>query len=689
MTMKSPLTRRDVLKVLGGSVAGILLTPVPWKLLDDTAIWTQTGPWVSKLPRGPHSVLPGVCTLCPAGCPVALDCVGGVPFRTRAAGESPLCTFGWAFHQAPYHPLRLRSPLHIAGGRSATPVTAPEILARVRELMNDPSVKIAVLDQRPGRTASLFHRRLLKAIPGGLYVVSPDNESFLFGGLSQLTEEPGAPVGLDVSRTRLVISLGVPLLENQGATGMIGRELRKAGARVVQVEAGSPRTGILADECLQIIPGSAPMLAAGLAAIILNDFSDPGRLAKFRHVMGERYTMNIRRLKPDDVARVTGIPVQNLLALAGIMASSGPGTAVLTGPMSGLRTQDDEIVAGSLNILLDSTGPRGCVRYAAPVPSQFQQRSLAPVTDLRSVPDGSLNILIVDASYPGAILGGAALRRKLIPGRSIMLVFSPTLTGFARAADYVVPTPEPLEVITESAEFAGWISPHFELMRSVLPCPEGVVDPVAFMGELFGSPETSEGLLRRRIAAIHASGRGSVGGHDGSEVRVSDLASPDDLQAILLEGGVWHERTASGRSIRTFQPLRREITVDRPEPPEGLVLIVGGTRSLADLPPIMTKLVQESGLVDSDATVRMAPAIASSLGVGDGDRVVLSFGGGEWTARVVRDSRLRPGVLQLSASPAPVALGVDALEFGPDLSEVFESDGRFGSVHHHVVVRRG
>ena len=36
-----PVTRRDVLWGLGGGLAGAALTPVPWKLLDDTAIWTQ------------------------------------------------------------------------------------------------------------------------------------------------------------------------------------------------------------------------------------------------------------------------------------------------------------------------------------------------------------------------------------------------------------------------------------------------------------------------------------------------------------------------------------------------------------------------------------------------------------------------------------------------------------------------
>lgn len=690
--MKSSATRRDVLKLLGGSLAGLFLTPVPWKLLDDTAIWTQTGPWVSKLPRGPESALPGMCTLCPAGCPVTLDCVDGIPFRTRSAEGSGLCAFGFAFHQAPYHPLRLRTPLHIVGTgseRSVKPVESSEIAARVQELMKVPGTRIAVLDQRPGRTASLFYRHLMRAAPGGLYVVPPNDESMMFGGLSCLMEEIDGALGLDVQRTRLVISFGAPLLENQGATGIVGRNLRKAGVTVVQVEAGISRTGILADTCLQVLPGSEAVLAAGLAGIILNEFSGHDLLERYARTMGSKFTASVRRLRPDDVARVTGIPADDIITLARTMIQEGP-SAVLSGP-SGTRSQDDDIVLGSLNLLLDSTGPRGCLRSgrAVPVPSYYHGRFLAPVTDLRSIPDGSLNILVVEASHAGAIVSGRAIRRTLNPDRSIMLVFSPTLTGVARIGDYVLPTAGPLEVLAESTGFTGVFSPRFGLTRTMIPCPECAVDPVTFLGGMFGSSETSDTLIKARIAAIHASRRGSLVGRDGTEVQVRDLASPDDLQAILLEGGVWQDRTVVGRSVRRFKPVPREITLRSSEPLDGLVLVVvGGIRSFAELPPVMTKLVQESGLWDSDATVRMAPGTASLVGVEDGDRVTLSIGAGEWTARVIRDARLRPGVLQLSASPAPVAMDVDALESGPELSEVFGSDAQSGTIHHPVVVRR-
>ena len=57
-----PVTRRDVLWGLGGGLAGAALTPVPWKLLDDTAIWTQRRHALPVPPRGPVTFRASACT---------------------------------------------------------------------------------------------------------------------------------------------------------------------------------------------------------------------------------------------------------------------------------------------------------------------------------------------------------------------------------------------------------------------------------------------------------------------------------------------------------------------------------------------------------------------------------------------------------------------------------------------------
>src|SRR5579862_8722508 len=70
------LTRRDFFTLGLGAAAAIPLTPMPWKLLDDTAKWSQNWSWIPRPPRGERSIRYGTCTLCPAGCGMQVRCVG-------------------------------------------------------------------------------------------------------------------------------------------------------------------------------------------------------------------------------------------------------------------------------------------------------------------------------------------------------------------------------------------------------------------------------------------------------------------------------------------------------------------------------------------------------------------------------------------------------------------------------------
>lgn len=51
-------TRRDVIMLGAGVTVGLPFTPVPWKMLDDSAIWTQNWPWIPTPARrrGLHEV---------------------------------------------------------------------------------------------------------------------------------------------------------------------------------------------------------------------------------------------------------------------------------------------------------------------------------------------------------------------------------------------------------------------------------------------------------------------------------------------------------------------------------------------------------------------------------------------------------------------------------------------------------
>ena len=87
------LTRRQALQCLGGGALGAMLSPLPWKLLDDLAIWTQNGAHVPRIPAGNPSTRFSHCTLCPAGCGLQVRCVDGRPVAVTGV---PAILVPWA-----------------------------------------------------------------------------------------------------------------------------------------------------------------------------------------------------------------------------------------------------------------------------------------------------------------------------------------------------------------------------------------------------------------------------------------------------------------------------------------------------------------------------------------------------------------------------------------------------------------
>lgn len=227
-------TRRDLLKFAGGAATGALFTPAPWRLVTDTALWSETWPGVPRPARGEIRARFTNCSLCTAGCAVRARCVGDQPVALMGVAEHPftrgaLCPFGIAGHHLPYQPGRIKQgPEQQARDAIASAIakcTAGE--------------RIAVLDLRPGRTASWTYRRALAQWKGGTYLAAPRP---LGGGLA-----------VNLAAAKTVLSVGVPLLDGWGTPGNV--MAARNGFRLVQVEAVESRTAALADLWVPVEPG--------------------------------------------------------------------------------------------------------------------------------------------------------------------------------------------------------------------------------------------------------------------------------------------------------------------------------------------------------------------------------------------------------------------------------------------------
>jgi hypothetical protein len=286
-------TRRNAVKFFAGAAAGTVFTPAPWKLIRDSALWSENWPGIPRPATGEITFKQTHCNLCPAGCAVRARSVGGQPV-SLAGVEGGLCPLGVTGHHLPYHPSRLRSG------------PAGEARARVEEVMAR-GARPAVLDLRPGRAASELYRNFA-AERRGFYLAPPR-----------------PPAAVNLAAAKVVISLGAPLLEGWLAPARVFA-LRDR-FRLVQIEPMLSRTAALADEWL---PGETDVraLAAKLKpdgqVLVIDPEMSPETVALTRELGG--WGKTLIPLPDEPAGQIATVPDGAIGVL--FIDESGPGAYV-------------------------------------------------------------------------------------------------------------------------------------------------------------------------------------------------------------------------------------------------------------------------------------------------------------------------------------------------------------------------
>jgi len=592
-------TRRSFLLFASGSAAGALFTPAPWRLITDTALWSENWPGIPKPARGEISARYTHCSLCPAGCAVRARTVGDQPVALAGVPGHPLsrgalCPFGVAGHQLPYHPARLRhGPIDEAAAAFASGIAKC-----------GPGERVAVLDLRPGRTASWTCRRAVSALPNGVYVAP-----------SQVN------LAVNLASAKTVLSFGAPLLDGWGTPGNVIRE--RGHFRLIQAEPLESRTAVMSDIWLRIRPGSEDALALAIA-----------------HVLGDP---KAAEFTPAKAAAASGLPEEQIVAVAQELAQNGP-SLVLDRRESGASLR--------LNALIGALGRTIVSRREAPVPESW--KSAAPVTDLASVPDGSVRVLLIDESAPGEYLPWSAVEKKLVRDNPVVVAFSWSPMGYARHAQYVLPTavfPEALDDVPPAVD-----SPvaAFRLTAPLVAPPDGMVEPAEFIAALWGRrfrlPGSQAGwkadaALRERAEAIHKSGRGTLFTYaNAKSVAIKDV-KPDDFWKALNQGACWIDDEWS-RAPRPMLPtaVASPVSTD--------LTFTETLGSAALVSPLLSKVYQESNLRQTPNSVALHPDTARASGVTDSSRAMLVTPLGRCVVRVTVDPSIPPGLIQVAATPA-------------------------------------
>jgi anaerobic selenocysteine-containing dehydrogenase len=615
--------RRDFLIFTGGAGAGLALSPLPWRLIGDSALWSQNWSWIPKTPRGEISYKPTACELCPAGCAVRARLVGAQPVSLWAAQQGdatePLCPAGLCGQHLAFHPSRLRATI-----RGARHCSADEARAAASNAIASAQGALAVLDLRPGRTASVLYRKHLAKLGGKYLTIMPALGSTL-QTVANSVEGPAIPA-FDLDNAGILLSIGTPVAEAWGAPGRMLNPGRKF--RLWHAEALESATALAAERWFRIRPNSETAFAAGLVAAIDND----------------RATLR-------QASELTGIGESELTAAARELQQQQSVVVADIHPVLGPPGRETLRAVACLNARLQAIGRKGGIvgRRETPLPADWG--ALAPEMAFSALPDASLHFLFIDDAVPGVPLPWKMIASKLAPG-ALVVTASWSANGLARKSTYALPAVSYLEGMHDVPVSADSASARFALSLPLVEPAAGAIEPVDWFGSLAGDDTKLADRLKQRAGAIHSARRGELRSATGEPTDAATLKTPDDFWKALTDGSRWHDDPA---------PLPLKMTAP-PQPPFRLdapssqVSLVPAAWMGADVSPLMTKLWVESDLKPRMTQVFLHPDTARQLSLEQGGRARVASSCGECLVEVSLDDALQPGVLRMAAGQAWFAL---------------------------------
>ena len=392
------VTRRNFIKFAVGGVAGLHITPLPYKLMDDVAIWTQNWPWVPVPPEGEFTHVKSVCNLCPGGCGIKVRKVDERAVKIEGRTDYPvnpggLCPSGMGGLQLLYDKeLRFTGPMKRVGPKGSgkfVQITWDEALNQVSERIKDlrkkgrPEAVATVDGNTRGSTLSIMAARLTKAIGSPNYERMPSLEdTYRMGNILMQGNE--GPMAYDLENSDYILSFGSGLLEGWGAPGrvmnawsLLRDKAAEGKAKLVQVESRSSNTASKADQWVAAKPGTDAALALGIAHGLIKNGAYNTRFVethtfgfnKFKEMILEQYS-------PDKVAGITGVNADTIKALAKDLAGAkaplvvyGKGKGTMNGSLY------EFMAVQSLNALLGSINRPGGTIISEPLP-------LSPLPDV-------------------------------------------------------------------------------------------------------------------------------------------------------------------------------------------------------------------------------------------------------------------------------------------------------------------
>jgi hypothetical protein len=554
------VSRRDLLVWGAGAAAGLMVTPVPWKLLDDTSIWSQNWPWIPQPARGPLEIRQTSCTLCPKGCGMRVKVAAGWPVGLAGSNSHPisrgaLCPLAFGAHQLNWHPRRLRSVRH--GSSSSSWNDARAAFAQASS-----EGPIVIIDGYPGRAASSVLQNFCHKT-GGSYRVVLAPETQALKPYEEWSGVAACSLGYDLENVRTIVSFGAPMLDGWGTPGSFTRLWADRGTgvtdpqlRLIQVEAILSRTAARAWQWIPVPAGTEPALAAGIARVLLEEHLVPAR--------GPMPPLTLA-----EAAVQTGLTTEAIRNLAHTIVMRTPALAI---------AGDDNPSIAALNVVLGSVGATGGIVRRSKVTQPYLSADAA-------IP--SARAVLIDSSVPW----------DFAPQADAEVFRFAAWDGGSRRTDWLLPAPGFLEELSDIPGAPAAAIETYAIVPAVTKAPHEVQSAAQFLCSHDPATPRVDTVIHTRCQELFRGRTGLLSGEKTAPI--TTIASAQVLEDQFFKGAVW----VGDRSTKTtFKGELKEWprTSSNPHFEDW-----ASDWPIPALPPLATKLYRES-------TLREAPEMRNA-----------------------------------------------------------------------------
>jgi hypothetical protein len=421
--------------------------------------------------------------------------VGVAGLSTHPISRGALCPLAYAAHQLNWHPQRLRV---------VQPGTGPSSWEQARAAFAKASKEgpVVIIDGYPGRAASALFESYTDARDGS-YCVVPCPEIRALTPYESWTGVPAHCLGYELENTRTIVSFGAPLLDGWGTPGRFTRIWadRAAGIsdpelRLIQIDSSLSRTAARALRWLRIREGSDSALAAGLARALLEQNLVPAHAPIPGTALAES-------------AAQCDVSIGAIVELARSLVEKSP-TLVIA--------RDNAPAIAALNILLGSVGARGgVVRHSQR--SKVRSYTGSEVQNARAV--------LIDSSVPW----------NFAPQTDAEVFRFAAWHDVPIKADWLLPAPGFLEELTDVPTPPASSVQSYAVAPPLVKCPTEAHSAAQFLSSVDDRLIPTERIIHTRCEDLFRQRAGKVHAHNA--IPISELASVQNLEEQLWQGGVW------------------------------------------------------------------------------------------------------------------------------------------------------